>query len=60
MLYATLSFSGFIFLIKILLFILVDVTAGPDVVIRVNNDNLVSDLSEADPPGFSGKMIRMF
>ena len=31
-----------------------DVTVGLDVVIRVNHDNLVSALSETDPPGFSG------
>ena len=37
-----------------------DVTVGPDVVIRVNNDHLVSGLSEADTTGFSGKMIAMF
>ena len=40
--------------------ILVDVAVSLDVVIRVNTDNLVSDLSEADPAGFSGKMMRIF
>ena len=37
-----------------------DVTVGLDVVIRVNTDNLVSHLPEADPTGFSGKIVRMF